>query len=336
MKYNYSTQAVHCKHNQAKEREMLYAIMSLALCVNPDTEDRLNEYFATYKGANGMVQDRASSPDIYSVAATGFGMDVWAIRSKKGDIKEGEALKWINCALDFEAEKNPQKNRGWLYHFVNSNGLPQLNSEVSTIDTAIFFWGAKQASRRLNNQQLQNKIDRAVAKIDTKWMIDNSPSHKFVCHGLRWDKDTAIFIPYEWSDNSEGVLIYRLFNIPFNPAYYNSNLPLFAYYFPMCFLPKDDFLPPLKKAILQQKDIFGYVGVTSQDTENGYQSYPKGYISPLSLYALSSFDPLASEELVGRKLSPEIHSLNLSDNWKSSDRIGIDEGAAILLRHPIQ
>ena len=313
--------------------------MSLAISANANLnadngiEDYLCSYFVVCRGKNGLVQDRATSSNIFSLAATGFGMDVWAIMAKEGKMPCSQALGWINQALDFAENKNPQRNRGWLYHFVDENGLPQLNSEVSTIDTAIFYWGAKQAAKRLEDKNLLVRVEKMISKIDVKWMIENSPSKKIICHGFRWQKDKVVFLPYEWGDNSEGVLIYRLFKISFKPVYTNFNLPLFVYYFPMCFLAKEEFLPSLKKAMDFQKISFGHSGITATDTEIGYQIYSQEYISPLSLYAISSFDSSAREELELRKLSPKVHSQNWKTGWKSEDRIGIDEGAAILLHH---
>ena len=64
--------------------------------------------------------------------------------------------------------------------------------------------------------------------------------------------------------------------------------------------------------------------------------YSKDRISPLALYAVSPFDSSAKEELDRLKLSPKVHSVNLRTGWKSADRIGIEEGAAFLLRHTLR
>ena len=268
---------------------MFCLIVSLAVCANPNVEDHLDSYFVVYRGSNGLIQDRATTPNIFSIPATGFGMDVWAIMAKDGKMPKAQALQLINRALDFAEYKNQKKNRGWLYHFVDGNGLPRLNSEVSTIDTAIFFLGAKQAAERLGDQKLRDRVSRAIAEIDGKWMMANSPSQKLFCHGLHWEKNRAVFIAQEWGDNSEGVLVYRLFGIPFKPVYSRLDLPLFVYYFPMCFLAKEEFLPSLKAAINYQKTFFGHSGITATDTETGYEAYPQNHISPLCLYAISPF-----------------------------------------------
>lgn len=313
---------------------MLSVIISMALTADPGLETYLSEYFTTYRGTNGLIQDRSSRADIFSIAATGFGMDVWAIQSIKGEMPQEQALLWAHQAIDFMQNKNPRKNRGWLYHFVDSEGLPAINSEVSTIDTAIFFWGARRAALRLGDKQLEDKVNSILAKIDVGWVISNSPSGKLVCHGLRWKEDTPVFLPYEWSKNSEGILIYRLFGIPHEPIYDDFSLPLFVYYFPMCFLPHSEFQPYLKQAVGYQLTRYECVGMTATDTQNGYQFQPIGYISPLCLYAIHKLDTRAKKELVRHKLSPKIHSWHLLSKWESKDRIGIDEGVAVLLHNP--
>ena len=319
---------------------MYYLIISLVVSANPaganfdyGIEDYLSGYFETYRGKNNLIQDQSTSAKIFSISATGFGVDVWAIRVVEGKMKRSQTLARINLVLDFIEAKNPIKNRGWLYHFVDENGLPQSGSEVSTIDTAIFFWGARQAAKRLGDQELIKRVENDIAKIDSEWMIQNSPSKKLICHGLYWNKDKPIFIPYEWGNNSEGVLIYRLLGIPFKPVYDKVDLPLFVYYYPMCFLKEDEFLPSLKKAMAYQESSFGHAGITATNTEVGYQPYPREYISPLSLYAISAFDSSARDELKLRKLSPRVHSQNWKTGRQSAGRIGIDEGAAILLHH---
>ncbi len=313
---------------------MLALLFTVALCADPVPEAHFSEYFTTYRSDNGLVQDRASTPDVFSMAASGFGMDVLAIEAVKGEIPREQALAWIHQALDFVKKTNPPKNRGWLYHFVNHNGEPIPNTEVSTIDTAIFYWGAKQAASRLGDEGLQQKVADHISAIDKDWMIQNSPSGKLMSHGLFWHGDTSCFICCEWNKNSEGVLIYRLFDIPFEAVYDNYGLPLFVYYYPMCFLPQEEFKPALQKAIQYQKDTYGYTGITATDTSEGYKVLPLEYTSPMALYAVSAFDSVALEEWTQRSLSPTTHSHHNTTGWESRDRIGIDEGAVVLLRHP--
>ncbi len=314
---------------------MLSMIMVLVVGSHPDIETYLSDYFVTYRNEVGLVQDRATTPDIFSVAATGFGFDVLAIKVQKGEISRSVAIESINRSLDFMEEVTPKKNRGWFYHFINKEGSPQLNCEVSTIDTAIYFWGARQASRRLGDLSLRVKVESAISRVDVNWMSSNSSSGKRIPHGLNWKEDIPQFLPCEWDKNSEGILIYRLFKVPYEFVYDDFSLPLFVYYFPMCFLPQAEFQPFLKAAVDHQVSQFGCLGITSTDTAEGYCFYPKENLSPLALYAISPFDTRAARELERLRLSPKVHSSHRFSKWVSSDRIGIDEGAAVILRHPL-
>ena len=282
------------------------------MIINP--EDKFTDYFEQYRTETQLVLDRSSNNQICSIAATGFGFDVLAIRDKNAKEKIVKAIETITRA-------NPKQNRGWLFHFMTADGRPIAGSEVSTIDTAIFYAGALKASRRLKDKTLEQKVQRLIDNVDTKWMIENSPSHKRLCHGLRDNK----FIQCEWDEYNEGVIAYRLWEIPFEPTKTRFDLPLFAYYYPLCFINDPVYEHNLKQALLYQQRTYGYKGITSTDTETDYQFLPIGYVSPIALYSVGEKIPF--------DLSPTVHSYNIKTKWQSNDRIGIDEGAAILMKH---
>jgi len=281
-----------------------------------------NNYFLTYQHANGPIQDRSLNSNIYSSAASGFALDAYAILSEQDIITKEEAIRRIELILNFYAQQTPQTNRGWLYHFHNSDGKPLFDQEISTIETAIFYMSAKQAAQRLNNTQLTKKINAQIRTIDQQWMIDNSPSTKRFSHGVAKGK----FIQCEWDENNEGVLIYRLFNRPFTPTRIRYDLPLFAYYYPLCFIHDEPSLVDhLKKAIAHQLKTYGHTGITSCDTQEGYQFYPTDYYSPLSLTTIAKYHTDKNAGLT--------HSVYIKGGWQSKDRIGIEEGALILLHN---
>ena len=288
-----------------------------------NTEEKQIDYFLKYQHINGCVQDRASSDKIYSCAASGFAMDVYAIAATKHIITNQEAERRIRLILQFYA-KLPTKNRGWLFHFHDSSGNPILNEEISSVDTAIFYVGAKQAAIRLKNYDLEKEVNDRIHKIDLQWMIYNSPSKKLICHGLIKDH----FIPYEWDDYNEGILVYKLFEMKFYPQKTNYNLPLFVYYYPLCFMDSEIQKTNLLLAIEYQKRTYGFYGITSCDTEHGYMFYPADYVSPLALYSIEPF-------YKDHPKYPLVQSISLKNNWKSNDWIGIDVGAAILLRNKL-
>lgn len=287
----------------------------MLLCANPENE--MIDYFFKYQHSNGCVQDR-SSKQMYSCAAAGFAMDVYAIAFIKNIISVEDCNNRIRAVLKFYS-KTPPENRGWLFHFQYASGEPAFNREISTIDTAIFYQGARQASHRLKNHLLSEEVETLIKKIDQQWMIKNE---RF-CHG----RINNQFIKHEWDDYNEGILIYNLFGRPYKPKKITYDLPLFVYYYPRCFIHNNPALVNhLKRAINYQKETFGYIGITSCDTREGYRTFPTDYISPLALYSIAPFYPNQTKY-------PIVGSIHLKSNWKSQDCIGIDEGAAILLHN---
>jgi hypothetical protein len=251
-------------------------------------------------------------------------MDVYAIAGQKHVISRQDAIKRIKRVLEFY-DRVPQ-NRGWLYHFHDADGKAIFTKEVSSVDTALFYHGARQATQRLQEATLIQRVENSIGKIDRQWMIDNSPSKKLFCHGLANGK----FLPYEWDDYNEGALVYSLFGMNFIPRKITYDLPLFAYYFPLCYMQDKRAEEHLRNAIEYQKGRFGYYGVTSCDTREGYCFYPTEYISPIALYSVEPFYPDANN----RYRLPLAEAVHVSSGWQSTDEIGIDVGAAIELRNP--
>lgn len=272
-------------------------------------ESYFASYFKEHRTNTGLTQDRASS-NICSTAAAGFGNVVIALTCPKQ-----EAIDKVNQTLDALTTSNPNKNRGWLYHFTTPYGLPALDSEVSTIDTAIFYTGCRLAAKLIGDTALTNRVENLITSIDINWLARNG----LFCHGVKWVNEEPYFIPYFWDDYNEGIIIYKLFGLPYCPLNYRYDLPIFAYYYPLAFYPEDkEIKSHLEKAIECHFAKYGHL-VTSTDTEMGYSSFAIGYISPITMYTLG-----LQVEI------PTIHSYR--DGWYSTDRIGIDEGAAFLIK----
>jgi hypothetical protein len=268
------------------------------------TQEYLASYFSDFRTPYGLTQDRASNPQLCSTAAAGFGNLIIAITSSKE-----EAVQKIHQTLDTLLDNNPPENHGWLYHFTYADGKPYPNTEVSTVDTAIFYTGTKLASKIINDPDLTKFVDEEIAKIDVQWMTVRG----LIRHGTL----SGHFIPYFWDNYNEGIIIYKLFDLPYNPPQFEYHLPIFAYYYPLAFYPNDTFIKTqLERAIDYHMTNYKQL-VTSTDTKTGYQSFAFGYTSPIVQYALG----------LGNDVT---HSY--CQDWKSDDRIGIDEGAAFLMR----
>lgn len=280
-----------------------------------------------------LVFDRSSNHEIVSVAATGFGMYCWALEATKGKLDKNTALFRINKAFDATIKANPIKNRGWLYHFTDSHGYPTrttTSAEVSTIDSAIFYFGARKAALLLDSPELQSKVEKAIAAVDINWLLTKKNNITYFCHGLHWREEIPEFIPYVWEDFSEGFILYRLFNVPYAPQRIMFNLPLFVYYYPLCFIQDEEELVMLLKLAIQwQKKTYGYWGKTACDGPNGYNVNEKDIISPIAILTLSKITNNSQELYL--PVPADTQSYNIVTNWCSSDQLGIDMGSCYIL-----
>jgi len=292
----------------------------------------LVDFFIENKTSNYCVLDRRSDKTTVSVAATGFGYYAWAVAEEV--LGHRTVVDWIRKSISHIMSKMPAKNRGWLYHFIDPEGNPKFNEEVSSIDTAIFWLGARRAANKLKDPELKVEIEEQIKKIDIQWMQTNNgqqPEKKLLSHGLFWEGDEPIFIGINWDCYNEGWLLYKLFNISFTPQRTEYSLPLFVYYYLTCFYPEEKlFQDNLRAAVLWQINNYGYCGVTACDGPNGYSVNDPNVISPLSVWACSSIKEAA--DFLGKiphdKTTPAYCRYG---TWSASDRIGIDDGSCLMM-----
>jgi hypothetical protein len=294
-----------------------------------NTKAYLYSYFEKNIGPNGGVFDRESDRNLISVAATGFAFKVWALAatSSRPQVSREEACRRINQSFDFIISNNPPSNKNWLFHFYYSDGSIPPNTEVSTVDTAIFYLGARQAAWDLLDLPLIFKVNYYFYQIDIAWMLKDC----YIIHGFHYSPSGEIIpIEYSYSEYSEGIMIYKLFNIPFSPAKIDYSLPLFTFYYPLCFYDDSEMVGHLKKAISCQKEKYGNWGRSALDTENkGYQAFEANTISPLTILTISSY--LNIDDETTRKYSGLAASKDVLTGWESRDKVGIDAGCDYIL-----
>lgn len=318
---------------------MLCLIVASLLAASPppsvSVEDQLFNYFTEHITSTGLVLDRASDKSRVSVAATGFGMYVWAVASQRGQMNQAIASYRIKKSFRTTVEQNPYKNRGFFYHFTLENGTPVDGTEVSTIDTAIFYLGAQRAAFLLNDEDFKKEVQEQIDKVDTVWMMNG----KYMRHGLYWDGETPRFINVVWDNYSEGIMIYRLFNITYTPQETKYTLSLFAYYYPLCFFDEPLMVENLRKAITSQQERYSCFGFTALDTEfHGYQDFDPDTISPLVIATLTTYlklPKLRNQDAPTLSSPADNHVCILSRNrlthWESYDMIGVETGANFIL-----
>lgn len=285
----------------------------------------LTLYFLVNSTKDCLVLDRSNNRAVVSVAATGFGCYAWVKAYEYKLITREKAILWINTAFDTTLKHNVD-NRGWLYHFTDTNGNPVYDKQVSTIDTAIFYSCVELAANRLNDKNLIQKIYNAKSKIDISLMTNQSG---YISHGFVWVNDQIQKLPYEWDNFSEGIILYKWLNIPYKPKRIEYNLPLFVYYYPLCFDNDPEIINHLGKAIDYQIKNTGTFGLTACDDPiaGKYSIMKLDVISPLSVLTCTPFFPA----LCKINYNPLIPSITRDGKFINRNRILIDDGAALII-----
>ncbi len=150
-------------------------------------------------------------------------------------------------------------------------------------------------------------------------------------HGFYWHNDEQRFLHYLWNDTSEGVMLYKLFDMPFEPRIVRHDYPLFAYYYPLCFFDLPRYERLLHDAVTYQFGRYGYTGITAGDGPHGYQADDPTLISPLTLFALSAIFPEARSTLAKYAVDQMVPAYHVGSGWTASDRVTIDYGSAYIL-----
>lgn len=295
-------------------------ILFLAMLMPIKEEVEFSNLFTEATLPNGLVLDRISDRTTVSCASTGLVAYSKAILVKKGKLERNSTRDLIKKGFDNTIKNNPESNNGWLYHFTDENGIAKPYSEVSTIDTVLFYLGHLKAAETLQDEVFIAKIRDHISKINYSMVMRDN----YFLHGFYNQNGSIIYINELWDDYNEGVLIYRLFSMDFKPIIVSYDLPLFVYYYPLCFFNDQEYVDELKNAVSFQKNKFGYIGITACDGPEGYQIGDPDVVSPLSLYAASKFSDLAKRELENISHYRLVPSFSKSSNWVALDKTLID------------
>ena len=311
---------------------------------------------------NGLVLDRDSDRGTVSAAATGLVQYALAVLAGRGVADARDVADRLREAFDLTLAANPPQNRGWLSHFTAADGSPKRFSEVSTIDTALFYGGVLRAAQTLGLDDLEARVRNAVAAVDLDWVMRDGT----FLHGFVWDAPPAAggdprFLPYTWDDTSEGVILYRLFGVPFVPSTHRTDLPLFTYFYPLVLWPEwdaagsgrpgglawnggdpdgaaryrfrgPDYRKLLAAALKWQHSTLGHAGVTAADGPGGYTAFRPTLVSPLMLSSLAPAYREAADTLTDLNLDARHAAYDLAAGWDAPDRLAIDYASYYLLR----
>lgn len=147
---------------------------------------------------------------VASIASVGFALSAYGIAAERGWMPRSEAIKVSRKTLHSMMTLAPQ-HHGWFYHWINwETGKREWKSEVSTIDSAIFWCGMILNAEALRDPEITKMSDKIMSNIDWSYMRTNGgtkPSKQTITMG--WH-DESTFIPAEWDELSENAMIYLL------------------------------------------------------------------------------------------------------------------------------
>jgi len=166
---------------------------------------------------NGLIPDRYPTPSYSSVAAVGFGLTTYPIGVERGYITRDQARERVLATLRFFA-RAPQHAkargaigyRGFFYHFLDMKTGDRFgDSELSTVDTAIFVAGALFCQSYFDSADAQDVEIRRLAdeiyrRVDWRWAQPKPPAIS-----LGWSPESG-FLRYDWRGYNEAMLVYLL------------------------------------------------------------------------------------------------------------------------------
>ncbi len=163
--------------------------------------------------ATGQVLDRATNKNttgkldtrfVASIAATGFGLTGLCIADRRRYASTDRLKKQVVTTLEFHLNGMPNEH-GFFYHFNdNKTGKPLINSEVSSIDTAILLCGVLSVRAYFNDAQITSLATQLYNRVDWPWMLNGGKTFS-----MGW-RPSSGFIATRWDHYSELMMLYLL------------------------------------------------------------------------------------------------------------------------------
>jgi hypothetical protein len=163
--------------------------------------------------STGQVLDRATNKTstgeldphfVSSIAATGFGLTALCISDRRGYYPTDRLKKQVITTLQFHLNEMPNEH-GFFSHFNDvKTGKPLINSEVSSIDTAILLCGALTARAYFNDPKITDLATQLYNRVDWPWMLNGGKTFS-----MGWRPETG-FISTRWDHYSELMMLYLL------------------------------------------------------------------------------------------------------------------------------
>lgn len=157
----------------------------------------------------GLVKDRSQangtdSRNVASIAATGFGLGGLCIADFRGWEDKKKIRERVRNTLRFVDTRVPQAH-GFFCHFLNfKNGERVFQSEVSSIDTAIFICGVLTCRAYFEDVEIKELATRLYDRVDWNWLL-----HGEKTLSMGWTPEHG-FIKTRWDSYSELMMVYLL------------------------------------------------------------------------------------------------------------------------------
>jgi hypothetical protein len=192
-----------------------------------DIERRTFDFFwETAEPETGLVPDRWPKPPFASIAAIGFALNAYAIGAERQYVTRADARDRVLLTLKFlhGLPQGPESAstagyQGFFYHFLNfGSGLRYGNSELSTVDTALFMAGVLFVAGYFDGDDPAEAEIRKVAqalyeRVNWPWSIEHVPDIR-----MAWSPEQQ-FETHDWRGYNEGMIVYVLaLGSPTHPA----------------------------------------------------------------------------------------------------------------------
>ncbi len=292
-----------------------------------ELENRSLKYFLdNAHPKSGLIRDRANnfvSPfsstndRMASLSATGFGIAIFANASERGLISKQEATERIFRTLHF-VKDYLFRYQGWLYHFVDwETGYRYRNSEISTIDTALFFAGALYAAHELQSPEMIQLVSKLFNEINfTDMMTDGNAHPEKRTLSMGWLPESGYLAP-QWDHYAEHLAMIIMgmgsethplpaetwqawrriaAEPPISETIFGKDLSLFTHQYSHLFIdfrkiatPDEDFHMNSRLATLKNQEFCqsqshqfhtfkeGFWGLSASDSPSGYAAFSPAY-----------------------------------------------------------
>jgi hypothetical protein len=163
--------------------------------------------------STGQVLDRAMNKNttgkldsrfVASIAATGFGLTALCIADSRNYVPTDRLKKQVVTTLQFHLDKMPNEH-GFFYHFNDiKTGQPLINSEVSSIDTAILLCGVLTCRAYFRDPKITDLATKLYNRVDWPWMLNGGKTFS-----MGW-RPSSGFIATRWDHYCELMMLYLL------------------------------------------------------------------------------------------------------------------------------